>query len=352
VGVLRLLLALAVVVSHTGGQVLGYRPISGPHAVEAFYVISGFYMALVMDGKYGTSRREIVLFWQNRYLRLAPTYWVVFAVALVHTLWRKRSGELLTALPAMNAGSVAFVVVVNVLIIGQDLTNFVGFTPEAGERGFHFVSNLWAGSTLPGWHFLLVPPAWTVALELMFYTLVPWLARRRSRTLVVLALASLALRLLIYGLGHRHDPWTYRFFPNELIFFLAGMLSYRLYRHHPWDSLPAAAKVTLGLAFLAFPLAAGYGSVAFVYALALPLLLPAIFAMTRRLAWDNRIGELSYPLYISHWMFLHLGERRGRWAPFLVAALSLGCAALLVRFVEHPVNAFRQRRLAQANARP
>src|SRR4051794_14358576 len=100
-GVLRLLLALAVVVTHLGGVAFGYRPILGPDAVQAFYAISGFYMALVLDTKYGTSLKAVRLFWQNRYLRLAPTYWIVFAGSLVLVLWRDRHGELLTTLPTM-----------------------------------------------------------------------------------------------------------------------------------------------------------------------------------------------------------------------------------------------------------
>ena len=290
------------------------------------------------------------LFWQNRYLRLAPTYWVVFAVALVHTLLRKRAGELLTTLPTMNAGSIALVVLVNVAIVGQDLTNFLGFTPEAGEHGFHFVSQFWGGSTRPGWHFLLIPPAWTIALELMFYLFVPLLARRRTKTLVALAAASLALRFAIYAQGLRYDPWTYRFFPNELVFFLAGMLAYRLYRSYSWDRLPRWAKTAVYVLFLAFPLTAGNQQVSTAYAIALPLLLPPVFAMSRRWKWDGRLAELSYPLYISHWLFVQGAQRAGKWGPMVAGSLAVGAAVLLVRLVERPVDRFRQRRLEQAQA--
>jgi len=52
-------------------------------------MISGFYMALVLDRKYnftGATR----LFYQQRYLRLAPIYWVAVLITLaaagVHTI--------------------------------------------------------------------------------------------------------------------------------------------------------------------------------------------------------------------------------------------------------------------------
>ena len=53
-----------------------------PIAVQSFYIISGFYMALVLDGKY----RRTGLFYSNRLLRLAPAYFTMMAIAAV-ALW-------------------------------------------------------------------------------------------------------------------------------------------------------------------------------------------------------------------------------------------------------------------------
>jgi len=349
-GALRVLLALAVVVTHTGGSVFGYRPIEGQDAVQAFYVISGFYMALVLDTKYGRSWRAVRLFWQNRYLRLAPVYWIVLFGTLAHTLLRRPQEEVVATLPQMGAGSIAYIAIANLVILGQDLTNFIGFSPELGERGFHFVSQMWGGSTHPGWRFLLVPPAWTVALELVFYAVVPLLVRLRTWGLVAVGLASIGVRFALYGAGLRHDPWTYRFFPCGLVFFVSGMLAYRLYRRYRWDELAGAAKVALGGLFVLFPLAAGNAHVADAYKVALPLLLPAAFAMTRKATWDNRLGELSYPLYIVHWALVRPSSHWGRWARVAASLAALACALVLVRFVERPVDAYRQRRLKRAQA--
>jgi peptidoglycan/LPS O-acetylase OafA/YrhL len=76
-GLLRLLLAVSVVVGHAGG-VYGLRLENGGSAflthgdtaVQAFYVVSGFYMALILSGKYVSAPA----FWVSRYLRLAPLY--------------------------------------------------------------------------------------------------------------------------------------------------------------------------------------------------------------------------------------------------------------------------------------
>ncbi|MFZ6693376.1 hypothetical protein [Undibacterium sp. SXout20W] len=74
---------------------------------------------------------------------------------------------------------------------------------------------------------LLVPQAWTLGVELSFYLIAPFILREKRTMLMLLAL-SLCVRvyLLYIGLGE-HDPWTYRFFPTELAFFLLGALSHQ-----------------------------------------------------------------------------------------------------------------------------
>ena len=52
VGKLRLILAMSVVIVHTS-PLFGLTLVGGRGAVECFFVISGFYMSLVMRTKYG-----------------------------------------------------------------------------------------------------------------------------------------------------------------------------------------------------------------------------------------------------------------------------------------------------------
>ena len=48
-GVFRLLLAFCVISTHTSG-IMGVSMMSGEMAVQVFFMISGFYLALVLDG--------------------------------------------------------------------------------------------------------------------------------------------------------------------------------------------------------------------------------------------------------------------------------------------------------------
>src|SRR5437899_9041000 len=84
-GVIRLLLALSVLIFHAG-KFFNYNIVNNTIAVFSFFIISGFYMALVLDKKYSKQQSKL-LFWSNRLLRIFPLYWlsllVVFSFVLV-----------------------------------------------------------------------------------------------------------------------------------------------------------------------------------------------------------------------------------------------------------------------------
>src|SRR5690606_33812821 len=56
--------------------------IAGPFAVQMFFVISGFYMALVLNEKY--TERSPYRFYLARLLRLWPAYIVVLSAVLLY----------------------------------------------------------------------------------------------------------------------------------------------------------------------------------------------------------------------------------------------------------------------------
>ncbi len=73
--------------------------------------------------------------------------------------------------------------------------------------------------------------------------------------------------------------------------------------------------------------------------------MPKLFEVTRNLAWDKYIGELSYPLYICHFLFGWLLLPTTFQAVYLALFLSLVMSAALYHFVEKPVDVWRQSRL-------
>jgi peptidoglycan/LPS O-acetylase OafA/YrhL len=85
-GIIRLLLALSVVAAHTT-SFFGVHLVGGKVAVQAFYIISGFYMSLILNEKYLGKTGSYKLFITNRFLRIFPIFWTVLVlVALFSAL--------------------------------------------------------------------------------------------------------------------------------------------------------------------------------------------------------------------------------------------------------------------------
>lgn len=112
-GSLRLFLALSVAFGHFGIP-LGFP--TSDIAVQSFYIISGFYMALVLNEKYGPG--SYWLFISNRLLRLWPTYIAVLVLSFaVADNWR--------AIESLDGFSFAYFIASQILIVGQDLYFFL-----------------------------------------------------------------------------------------------------------------------------------------------------------------------------------------------------------------------------------
>lgn len=77
-GSIRFLLALSVLIVHSS-PILGVTILPGYLAVQVFYVISGFYMALIYCEKYSNTERPVFYFYSNRILRLYPLYLAVIS---------------------------------------------------------------------------------------------------------------------------------------------------------------------------------------------------------------------------------------------------------------------------------
>ena len=329
-GFLRVLLAVGVVICHCALLL----PVGGAAAVEAFYVISGFYMALAYP-KYASPGQ----FYASRLLRLFPAYWVALALAVFYYLVAGHFGVSVWFTDVISAAGpkhAVFFTLVNFFIVGAD---WLWFLPKPMNTA------------------LAIPPIWTVSLELMFYLLCPILLRLRTRWIALLALALVATRVLAYAKGHANDPWGDRFFPFELPFFLAGIVAYRVYAtgDFPRSPLLIAAPFVFGATFFfwveRFPLPPVYDLAEYFYSLLLITLiavaLPAIFERSRHSRLDAAIGEFSYPIYIAHYCFVEIfvwqkGANLYRSAA-IVLALTLVHAVFLDLVVQRPVDRLRHR---------
>lgn len=354
-GTLRLLLAIAVAMTH-GGCVHQYCLYPADNAVQIFFIISGFLITMILTKKY---QGRLWLFYSNRALRIYVPYLSVFAVALVFAFIATGCGvvpsyfdELYRAAPMLGPLTWLYVGIGNIGIFGQELGPFLGFNGH-----LYFTAEYWTSPVLVT-RLFLIAPAWTLGIELLFYILAPFLVRRSIWLSLGLLAISSAARILAYLNGLDHDPWNYRFFPFEISLFLAGSVSYRIWAHvkRPLVLPPIINAITV---FVIVSLAAAHPWIGFsvehrwiFYALAV-LTLPALFTFSGRNAWDTALGDLSYPVYLIHMPLsgalevLFPAYVHSHLAAYNVPA-TLFVAFLFVRFVERPLDAVRQRRVRRS----
>lgn len=331
-GFTRFYLALCVALMHASP--LAWLPMpNAMHAVQLFFIISGFYMAMILSGRYSNIRD----FYSSRWSRIATPYYIhlgiIIALSLVVGFLSKNylalSAYFSDPFSKNGAVGVLFAAFTNLTIFGQDMVLFL--RDNHGE-GIQFTSQFSAYPN-PLWQFLVIPQCWTVSIELMFYLLVPFLNKFKTFTLLALCLSTFTIRILCFHfLKIEHDPWLYRFFPFEIGFFVVGMLSWRFLPYFQlrkfsgdprfWKYfLLVACVLILGLSFkIAFDWSAqlGFGSY-FVIAILLAAgpIIGILFQLTKRSSFDRALGELSYPIYINHLFFIGFFKAFPSFSSFL-----------------------------------
>ena len=349
-GSLRILLAVSVLVGHSGG-LFGVYFVTPTTAVQAFFVVSGFYMTLIIHEKYRRADSWIRLFWINRYLRLAPAYIAVAAATASVTL--ARNGNL-GIYGETDAGTAVLALLSHITMIGQDIYGFLAY--DTGAQVFVFMPDIVTGGLEKagpafrhGWSFLQIQQGWSIGVEMWFYLLAPFLVTRSLRTVAIVMALSLALRIFVYnGLGWRDAPWTFQFFPHELFSFLLGTLGYHAYvwlRANP--AMTAYSKYVFG-AILCFGLAYTYIGVgntekkwAFLFAVSIAA--PYVFHLTKDWKIDRWIGELSYPVYLVHVLVLSFLGGFETWRGVICVVISVLVSIVILLAIEQPVDRWRQR---------
>ena len=364
-GILRVILAFSVVLFHSalfiqpGSNLFGFTFTGGVVSVKVFFIISGFYMTMILDNKY-VGKGSYKLFLSNRFLRLYPIYWTIALLTVIGSVlsyvvfgnWWLLS-PYARFYDAMTLKPLLFLLFTNVAIFCQDITLFLGMSPASGNM--YFTSNFYA--TYPPFYlFLLVPQAWTLGLELVFYLIAPFIVRRNISIIVVIIIGSLLIRGFTYLYFSSHDPWSHRFFPSELALFLLGTISYRMYR---WlqnnyfckkgQYLIAIVFYTILIFFQFLPILKSWA-----FYLLTCLSLPIVFQFSKSSKFDNRIGELSYPIYISHFLVIIsirpfiIHYELQAYAGELSILFTIITAYILMRIVSDPIDKIRKSRVKPA----
>ncbi|WP_243310676.1 acyltransferase family protein [Fundidesulfovibrio agrisoli] len=303
-GLLRSILAICVVISHTQG-IPGINGVDGGLAVEAFFIISGFYMFMILEGGYSTPGS----FYLNRFLRLLPIY---FTVALASAVIYSKYGIVMAAEVSQwtkfDIVTKLYLAVSNLTALFIDVGLFLSIAPDTGR--LFFSPDLPAPLAA---NFLMVPQGWSLGLEYSFYLIVPLFARKGVATLAAIAALSLLARAAVSWSGLHGDVWDQRFFPSELIFFVTGGLLYRFYRAYLTkesallDTISKFCSILLIAATLWLcTLPVGRQTLYSAYLTIFIISLPFAFRHSKNLVFDRAIGELSYPIYICHMLVANI----------------------------------------------
>jgi peptidoglycan/LPS O-acetylase OafA/YrhL len=321
VGAYRLVLAVLVAVSHMGKTFMGLNP--GVIAVISFLIISGFVMTSLIERNY-KAPGKVGLFYLDRALRLYPQFLFYFAVSCA---------------------------VIYFLLPG---------TPQAAELTLR---NIAASLTIVPLGFYMfgaagswiLPPAWSLGLEMCFYLVIPFLIIYRARG-VAFALSVVVFMAACLGFINT-DLYGYRLLPGVLFTFLCG--SY-LYKARP-KGLAIAAGTALSAALMFAAIMAGWIERRPFNAevtLGIALGVPAVYLLTKlkfhRI--DEFLGNISYGVFLNHFVvmyFLHAIWSVAYDGAIVatVLALSLLLSGVSYYCVERPALKLRHALRAGANSR-
>jgi len=375
-GLLRLLLAAAVVAEHST-PIFGLTFTGGHLAVRLFFIISGFYMAMILTTKYTATRpNRYWLFISNRFLRIYPCYYVVLLLSLAFyaaasfylhhpadrlVLWQ-------TAWRHGQIWGLFFVSLCQFTVVGMDAVcvfvyniaqgiHLPGADTAAADVAWLPTAGADPSGLVPAWRFMFVPQSWAISIELLFYLVVPWLISWRTRNLVLLGSLSLASYLAncLFVYPALSDLLGYFFFPFHLFLFILGMLAWR-YSEVFLAHVPRPLKIALVVATFGALAVSQFLSVAprnIVCIALMALSLPIFFNWTKDSRLQRWLGDLAYPIYVCHilmkWGLLALmGVSKTRLTSppgWLLLLCATAMAALLMWLVDRPVDRWRQRRV-------
>ncbi|MGN8346969.1 acyltransferase family protein [Pseudomonas sp. SMV71] len=270
-GVYRLLLALLVAISHMGVTFMGFNP--GVVAVVSFLIISGFVMTSLIERNYGTAG-HIGVFYLDRLLRLYPQFLLYFILSclVIHFL--------LPGTPQAEA---------------LTLENIVTSLPIL-PLGFYMY-----GITVPE----ILPPGWSLGLEMCFYLLIPFLILYRARGI---AFALSVAIFLVAALGYINtDIYGYRLLPGVLFIFLCGSYLYRARAKGLW--IVSITTLVAALMFVAI-VTGVIPRRPFNAEVTLGIVLgqPAVWLLSRlrHRRWDEFLGNISYGVFLNHFVVMYV----------------------------------------------
>jgi peptidoglycan/LPS O-acetylase OafA/YrhL len=208
---LRGIAILCVIMVHTGidgrfnvPNLLTKLVAEGARGVQLFYLVSAFTLFLSMENRITKELNTIRNFFIRRFFRIAPMYYIAILVSLITTGFGPRYW----------------------LGDAQNITKFNILSNIFFLHGFN-----------PYWIESLVPGGWSIAIEMTFYCILPFLFKK-IKTInhaITCFVISIVIRPILYMILIRFDPtgsdhlwgeYLFLYFPSQFPVFCLGIIMY------------------------------------------------------------------------------------------------------------------------------
>ncbi len=308
-GILRFSLAIVVLLHHLPDIPGKFLFLGGPEAVEAFYMISGFYMALVLDRKYSHCTKSYKTFILSRFLRIYPQYLIVLFITVLsyYTIaklfmppYENFISVYFMEFSALNLLEKLLVISTSLSIFGQELLVWLF------DGKYHLLHPISIG--------------WSLACELSFYITAPIIFHFSKKSLFILLVFFLLLRFAL--LPVMGITFVYFLPVTQYPLFLIGFLIYRSGDFKIPKPL-MALSVIIFIAFMLFGavtinstmnvhlriFTSEAVSVGRVGSAAYWLFYPSLAVLLWKIhklnlgpfdRLDRLLGNISYPVYLTH----------------------------------------------------
>jgi peptidoglycan/LPS O-acetylase OafA/YrhL len=276
IGTIRFVFAYLVLLTHLmeGSRYVSH---SGAFAVFGFYLISGFLMTRVLNERY---KFKLLNFFINRMLKLYPLYFLVAFLTLICIFLEPTKANKFHHAWRLDLN--VFDVFANIFIIPFEMHSE---------------------------HLRLVPPSWSLAVEIISYTALFFFISRSILNTILALVLSVSYHLISYFIG---QPWVFRYEPFQaalLPFSLGSLLFFlRIKKIFTQNGLKLVYLV-VGLWLVNYA-TAGYNhgtyninfDIFFYINLAILFLLIYIVADVSSGKIDRYLGDLAYPVFLVHWL--------------------------------------------------
>jgi len=279
-GITRFLLAVFVILFHISKFFF-----LGRFAVCSFFILSGYWITLMFENKYSYKKNPMKTFYMSRFWRLLPIFYAFTIIGFI--VWWLTDHTVPTL-----------------------ITNLHGV-----DSAVFWLSNsvLFTYYSLP--KVTILVPAWSLDIELQFYILFPLLfyaGYKNQKRLNYIFLLS----LLIFGYVsiNYSNLWIKNSMLVYLYLFVFGMIIY--FKKIQFKSLTEIICLSCALIIIAlqyvFPYSIQhYKDEASIYYIMLSFVLVALFIPTlansvkKASGKNDRFwGEMSFLVYLSHWIWI------------------------------------------------